>query len=167
MDVTDGVNTVLGTDTAFLTELKVNDIVKIKGVSYTISTITDNLNLTLSENYAGITETVNNDLTGTSVDVTQGSPNVEGNGTSFDTQLSAGDVIRIVGVAYTIQSVTDADTLVLTTNYTGTTDAAADMPQIISEFVKDNSIDGLSHSVFFNSKRLFVPMELTYVSPYE
>ena len=106
-------------------------------------------------------------MTGTSVDVTQGSPNVEGNGTSFDTQLSAGDVIRIVGVAYTIQSVTDADTLVLTTNYTGTTDAAADMPQIISEFVKDNSIDGLSHSVFFNSKRLFVPMELTYVSPYE
>ena len=167
MGVTNGVNTVVGTGTSFLTELKVNDIVKIKSVSYTISAITDDLNLTLSNNYAGITETLNSDLTGTSVDVTQGSPTVEGDTTSFDTELSAGDVIRIVGVAYTIQSVTDADTLVLTTNYTGTTNAAAPMPQIISEFVKDNSIDGLSHSVFFNSKRLFVPMELTYVSPYE
>lgn len=96
IDVVNNSDLVVGTATQFLTELKVNDIMKIKGVSYTISAIADNLNLTLSTVYADITETV-------------ASPN----------------------------------------------------------FTKDNSITGLSYSVYFNSKRLFVPMELTYIQPYE
>lgn len=52
--------------------------------------------------------------------VANGSATVTGTGTSFLT-LAAGDPITIAGVTYTIQSVTSATQLTLTTSYTGTT----------------------------------------------
>ena len=66
-------------------------------------------------------------LTGTVTTVT-GSPTVEGAGTDFVNELTAGDSVRVLsdyGVivgyeVFTVQSVTDADTIVLDTNYLGT-----------------------------------------------
>ena len=65
-------------------------------------------------------------LTGT-VTAVQGSPTIEGAGTSFNTELVAGDSVRILSdtslmVGYeifTVLSVTDADTLTLDSNYLG------------------------------------------------
>ncbi|MBI5848187.1 MAG: DUF11 domain-containing protein [Nitrospirae bacterium] len=54
------------------------------------------------------------------VSATNSSTAVVGSGTAFSA-LNAGDAITIAGVAYTIQSVTDATHLTLTANYTGTT----------------------------------------------
>lgn len=55
-------------------------------------------------------------LSGT-VDVTSGSTTVSGTGTSFLTQLAAGDAINISGVDYIISAITDDVTLALTTPY--------------------------------------------------
>ena len=58
-------------------------------------------------------------LTGT-VEVVAGSTTVEGTGTAFTTELIAGESIILNGRAYEIQSITDADTIILATPYLGT-----------------------------------------------
>lgn len=96
-------------------------------VSYTIGTVkksgvTGNINCSLSTNT--ITCTANGNviippkLQGT-IAVTNGSPNVTGTGTVFTTQLSAGSIILINGVSYTVASITNDTSLTLTTNYAG------------------------------------------------
>ncbi len=57
-------------------------------------------------------------ITGT-ISVEHGSATIEGSGTSFTTELVAGESMIINGVTYIIQSITDNDTLVLTTSYAG------------------------------------------------
>ena len=57
-------------------------------------------------------------ITGT-IELVNGSATVEGSGTSFTTELVAGESLIINGVNYTIQSITDNDTLVLTEVYDG------------------------------------------------
>jgi len=47
---------VIGTNTLFTTELKVNDAIKIGTETFTVSSITDDTHLTLSSAYQGITE---------------------------------------------------------------------------------------------------------------
>lgn len=59
-------------------------------------------------------------LTGT-VGVTNNSTNVTGNGTSFTTELAAGDSIIINGSTYTVSTVTNNTALTLTSSYPGTT----------------------------------------------
>ena len=62
------------------------------------------------------------------VSVTNGSPTVEGAGTTFTGgNVTAGDLFTIVGdnTWYEVASITDADTLVLSANYAGTTNASA------------------------------------------
>jgi hypothetical protein len=53
--VTNGSATVTGTSSAFKTQLKSGSIVKINGVSYTVSSTASNTSLTLTANYAGAT----------------------------------------------------------------------------------------------------------------
>jgi len=57
------------------------------------------------------------------VDVTNGSATIEGTGTSWSGMVAVGDCFMIAGlpVVYFIQSITDDDTLVLSTNYLSTT----------------------------------------------
>lgn len=65
--------------------------------------------------------------TGT-VSVTNGSPTVEGSGTTFTGgNVTAGDIFTVLGdnTWYEVASVTDADTLVLAANYAGTTASGA------------------------------------------
>ena len=65
--------------------------------------------------------------TGT-VSVTNGSATIEGTGTAFNSgNVVAGDIFTVVGdnAWYEVASVTDADTLVLTANYAGTTASGA------------------------------------------
>lgn len=58
--------------------------------------------------------------TGT-IAVTNGSPNVEGTGTNFTSGFVAPFRIKIAGVWYTVQTITDATHIVLSTNYAGAT----------------------------------------------
>lgn len=48
-------NAIIGVGTKFLKELSVGDLIKIAGVDYTVDTITDNNNATLTIVYAGAT----------------------------------------------------------------------------------------------------------------
>jgi hypothetical protein len=54
------------------------------------------------------------------VAVTNGSPTVNGTGTTF-TQLTQGDIVAINGVSYAVLSIGSTTQLTLTTNYAGTT----------------------------------------------
>lgn len=78
--------------------------------------------------------------TGT-IAVTNGSATVQGTGTSWNNPQNAkvGSMINIADEWYEIQSITDADTLVLTYAYQGTTDASmnyviGDVPLIPEDF---------------------------------
>lgn len=56
--------------------------------------------------------------------VTNASPNVTGAGTSWLSTVRAGNVFQVAGVYYIVSSVTSNTALVLTTNYTGATNAS-------------------------------------------
>lgn len=60
-------------------------------------------------------------ITGTSIDVTNGSAAVTGTGTAFTTDLEAGQYLVISGVEYKINSITSATALTLSKNYAGST----------------------------------------------
>ena len=143
----------------FSTNSVSNDAVVIANMnSDHVITVTSDTTFTIPVDTSSI---INTSLTGVTVSVTNGDPNVVGTGTSFTTELKAEDIVKILGVSYTIQSVTDNTNLVLTENYAGATDAAL----AIGSFVKDNSITGQCYTVYFDSKRLFIPMELTFMQP--
>jgi hypothetical protein len=122
LQVTHNSDAIVGTGTAFTTQLVVNDIIYIKGSRYTVATITDNTHLTISPKYpngapdeSGIAYDVNYILEGT-VAITNGSPTVSGTGTLFQTELKSGDVIYINGVQYTVSSIASNTSLTLTSN---------------------------------------------------
>ena len=84
--------------------------------------------------------------------MTNGSATVTGTGTSFTT-LGAGDPITIAGVTYTIQSVSSATQLTLTTNYTGTTGTgrtytAATTPGPATVSVSGTAVTGATGTTF-------------------
>jgi len=142
----------------FNTNSPINDAIVISAMNATHTiTVTGDTTFTVPVDTSSIIQS----LTGVTVAVTNGSPNVVGTGTAFNTELKANDIVKILGVSYTVSSVTDATNLVLASNYTGATNVAL----AIASFVKDNSISGLSYTVYFGSKRLFIPMELTFLSP--
>jgi PKD repeat protein len=68
-------------------------------------------------------------ITGT-ISVVNGSPTIEGVGTSFTTELEAGEQVLIEGVIYTILSITDNDTLTLTENYAAANDSGLTSYQV-------------------------------------
>ena len=122
LQVTGNSDAIVGTGTAFTTQLVVNDVIYIKGSRYTVATITDNTHLTISPKYpngapdeSGIAYDVNYILEGT-VAITNGSPTVTGTGTFFQTELKSGDIIYINGVQYTVSSIASNTSLTLTTN---------------------------------------------------
>lgn len=70
-------------------------------------------------------------LSGT-ISVTNGSPNITGTGTKFTTELSAGSIILINNVPYTVASIANDTTLTLTTNYAGATASGLTIPASFS-----------------------------------
>lgn len=101
------------------------DIEILQGIVSTntidISDIQDVLD-TFSTTTFATSSTATNDstLTGT-VSATYGSTAISGSGTSFTTQISAGDTIIIGGTPSQVQSVTNNTALVLTQNFAGAT----------------------------------------------
>jgi|TARA_Y100000310_G_scaffold160698_2_gene160525 hypothetical protein len=82
--------------------------------------------------------------TGT-VDVTNGSATVQGNGTTFVGNVAVGDLFIVQGslVIYQVQSITDNDTLVLTGNYGESTDSAVNY-SLTNDFTPNFSLPELS-----------------------
>jgi hypothetical protein len=93
---------------------------------------------------------------GGTVSVTVTMTTVQGAGTSFLTFFRAGDVIEIVSVKYKIASVVSDILLVLAAPYTGATAGGL-------AYFRDNALTS-NFNVFFGSKRLFICMELEYLS---
>ncbi len=147
----------------FNTNSPINDAVVISLVNADhVITVTSDTSFTIPVDTSSI---VNTSLTGTDVGVTNGSPTVTGPtaDTLFTTELKANDVVKILGVSYTILSIESAISMTLATNYTGVTNAALPMADID----KDNSITNLSYTVYFGSKRLIIPMQLTSLASAE
>jgi hypothetical protein len=92
--------------------------------------------------------------TGT-VNVTNGSAIVTGTGTSFGTFLAVNDSIEISGVLYSILSIQTQTQLTLKINYLGTTAGGL-------VFHKNNILNGIRPTVYFGSKRIFIPIEIEY-----
>lgn len=92
--VTNGSSAVVGTDTAFTTQLAVNSIIAIPSTPV--------------------------NLTGT-ISVTLGSSTVTGSGTFFNTELAVGKIISINGVNYTVVAIGGNTSLTLARIYRGTT----------------------------------------------
>lgn len=118
---------VTGIEGLFSEQLGVGDLVRPvgTGVWYLIASIEDDDNLTLATAYLGPTATdvqleymaagAAADMTGTQATFTNASATVQGAGTAFDTDVAAGDVVKPTASAvwYDVDTVTDADTLVL------------------------------------------------------
>jgi hypothetical protein len=123
--VTNGSAAVTGTGTAFTTQLSAGRGVLINLVEYTVLSITDNTHMTLSVNYAGTSASGLSMFTGAllqgTVNVTNGSATVTGNGTNFTGELAAGRLISINSVDYTVLSIASDTSLTLTTTYAGIT----------------------------------------------
>ncbi len=89
------------------------------------------------------------------VSATNGSPIVTGAGTTFGIFFNAGDVIEINGVIYSILSIQSQTSLTLAVNFAGTTGAGL-------TYYKNNILPSLRPSIYFGSKRIFIPLEIEF-----
>lgn len=148
-------NILNGIGTTFTTDFAVGDYIKIQDWNtnpiFQVSIIMNNTQLTLNNKYTYSTGTYTYHRTG---------KNIIGTGTLFLTELSLNDNIIIVDGAdnssFIVESIQDNTTLTISTPYDGTNGAGF-------TFSKNNSIDQ-TFSVFFGSKRIFLPIEITYLS---
>lgn len=131
ISVTNGSANVVGTGTLFTLDYKVGNRISIKGVIYTIATITDDTHMTLTRNYAGTTDsgiTVReaHQYTGL-IALENGTNVVTGTGTSFTTEFDAGDTVTIMGRTYTIDSIASDTVMYLTEVWQGATASSVNM----------------------------------------
>jgi hypothetical protein len=149
-------NIVLGSGTDFIADYTIGDYIQIFDTInsvFLITAITDNNHLVIDSPYTivGVSALIHGSTTTT----------ITGVGTLFTTELKSGDIISIVdGVdtpSFVITSI-ESDLSLTTTPYNGS---------IGSGFAvnKDNTITNLSFSTFFGSKRIFIPVELSYIAP--
>lgn len=170
ISVTNGNIAVVGTGTQFLAELAALMYIIIPDSSGTqrmfqIAAIADNFNLTLTAVYTGATESnlyPFKNVVGTITAVPTNTA-ILGAGTTFTTSYKVGDYISIVegGVIrrYAIGSIIDDSNLTLATAYDGPIGGAGLI------IFKDNAVPGLTFTVYFESKRTFMTIELTFISP--
>lgn len=145
---------IIGTGTSFITDFIVGDYINIQNSDnsiFQIKSIQSNTQLTLTSKYtAGIG---NFTYRKTGIVLT-------GVGTLFNAELKPGDNIIIndggINPEFIIKSIQSATELTLTTPYHGLDGAGF-------TFSKNNSISN-TWSVFFSTKRIFIEMELTYLS---
>lgn len=156
-NVTVSINTkiVTGIGTTFVIDFDVGDYIQIQnGVNnpiFIIQSIENNTELTLKTNYKEASGTYTYRKTGL---------NIVGVGTSFITELDIGDNLIIsdggTSPSFIIKSIQDNLNLILETPYNGMNGAGFAIN-------KDNSLTN-DWSVYFGSKRIFIPLELTYLS---
>lgn len=148
-------NIIIGTGTSFNTDFIVGDYIEIQnGESnpiYKIINIINNKKLKINGTYTEIAGSFQYRKTGV---------NITGIGTLFLTELQVGDNIIIndgVGSpAFIIKSIQNNTNLTLGNPYNGADGVG---------FAFDkNNIDQQNISVFFGSKRVFIPLEITYLS---
>jgi hypothetical protein len=99
-------------------------------------------------------------LTGT-ISVVNGTSAVTGAGTLFTSELSVGDRVRIVDTLtiaryYLVTAITDNLNLVVSEVYAGATEGGINI-------FRDHATTGTIMEVYFGEKRLFIPLELTYI----
>lgn len=128
-----------GSSASFLdTQTLLTDDLPDSGATYAVGTVkktgaTGTINCSIATNTltctaSGGTVTIPPGLQGT-VSVTNGSAAVTGAGTAaFTTQLTAGSIILISGVPYTVSSISSDTALTLTTNYSGATASGLAVP---------------------------------------
>jgi hypothetical protein len=145
-------NIIVGTGTAFSTDFNVTDSIIIDDVVFGISAITNALRMELTSLWPKTDAT--NTYMRTSSDLT-------GTNTLFSTEVVVGDVIRIydgnTNPTFKINAVLSNTSLTLSRAYDGDVGLALNAE-------KDNTLN-LSYSIFFGSKRVFLPLEITYLSP--
>lgn len=131
-----------------------------------INTITDENGINIDISAVPITTTdfslfvnatsIYNTAPAGTISVTNASDLVVGLGTSFQTLFRPGDRIVIAGLGYLVKTITTDTQLNLTSDYTGATASGL-------AFIKDNTIDNLTFTCYFASKRFVIPMEVTYL----
>jgi hypothetical protein len=148
-------NVITGAGTAFIADFVVGDYIEIQNGTdspiFQIIEIISNTRLIIDAVYSSSIGTFAYRRTGV---------NVTGAGTAFTSELSAGDNIIIQDggntPSFTVSSIQNDTELTLESPYNGA-DGAGFMVD------KDNSINR-SHIVFFGSKRIFIPINVTYLS---
>ncbi|HJV35811.1 MAG TPA: hypothetical protein VJ604_12110, partial [Geomonas sp.] len=112
---------VVGTNTTFLSKISTGDIFVINNVAYTVASVTDDNNLTLTSPYifpTGVTSLSN--LSYLSYSFDSASSSVTGNGTNFTKSgLTPGDKIQINGIYYQVASIATDTSLTLTSSVLG------------------------------------------------
>lgn len=116
-----------------------------------VATYVDDLTITIPANGAYLQS-----VGAGTISVTNNDINVIGVGTSFFTLFVNNDIIEILGIKYAIQAVTSNTTLTLKIVYAGVTAAGL-------AYSKNNTLPGMNPSVYFGSKRMFIPMEFEYL----
>ncbi len=90
------------------------------------------------------------------VTLTNGSNIVTGSGTSFPSLFAANDQIEINSTRYRIQAVNSTTQITLVNTFTGTTASGL-------TYRRNNALANNRPSVYYGSKRIFIPMELEYL----
>lgn len=124
----------------------------INNVNGIIATYVDDLHISVSVDTSLLRYTG----AGT-IDVTNASASITGVGTSFLTTFVQNDIISILGIRYTVQTVLSNTALTVTTPYVGTTAVGL-------TYLKSNDIPNMNPSFYFGSKRIYIPMEFEYIS---
>jgi hypothetical protein len=114
-----------------------------KSVALGISEKTSGFSESGSINTADYNLPVTTTLTGT-LTATNGSTTVSGSGTSFTTQVVFGDYLTLSGVPYKVASVTNNTTLVLSSNFTGTTSSSLTSVSSLRPSFLDGTYAGLT-----------------------
>lgn len=143
-------STITGIGTSFMTDFLIGDYINFNNKTYHIKSIENNTQLTLYSVLFG-TGIYSYRKTGT---------NIIGTNTMFDIELNPGDNIIIndggYNPSYIIKSIESATSLNISNPYEG-------LNGNIFTFSKDNSIPK-NWDVFFGSKRIFIEMEIKYLS---
>lgn len=146
---------ITGLGTTFSVDFAIGDSIEIQNSDtnpiFKVSAISSNTQLTLDATYQFPTGTYPYRKT---------SQIITGVGTLFSTELFINDKIIIndlvANPTFIIESIQNNTSMTITTQYNGADGAGL-------TFSKDNSI-AQTYSVFFGSKRIFVPIEITYLS---
>lgn len=128
-----------------------NVISQVNNVNGQIITYVDSTNFTINVNASQLSYTG----PGT-ISVTNGSTTVTGAATTFLTNFVVGDIINILGIRYTIATITSNTVLTVTLPYAGTTAAGL-------AYSKTNFAPNSSPTVYYGSKRMFIPLEFEYI----
>lgn len=150
--VTENSVDVVGTGTNFIVDFSINEYIFLStGTIHKIKTIVDSDNLILYDEYNGET-----------YDYTYGVTNniILGVGTVFTSDLNNNDVIIINdggdNPSYKIKNIQSDTSLTIETAYGGLIGAGFN--------IEKNNSTNKTISVFFGSKRVFLPIEITYLS---